>query len=70
MEESVISWNLPNIVTVILMVMIIWILFGAVGHFVFRQGGKSAPSGGSQPFQSTPTIGELGSSGEFGSTYA
>lgn len=62
MEESVISWNLPNIISIILMVMIIWIVFGMVGHFVFRQGGKSAPSGGaSQPFQTSPDLQSLGS---------
>lgn len=61
MEESVISWNLPNIISILLMVMIIWIVFGMVGHFVFRQGGSPAPaSGGSQPFQGSPDLQSLG----------
>jgi hypothetical protein len=42
MEENVISWNLPNVISVIMMLLIIWIVFGAVGHFVFRQGAKTA----------------------------
>lgn len=42
MEENVISWNLPNVISVIAMLLIIWIVFGAVGHFVFRTGAKTA----------------------------
>jgi len=61
MDETVISWNLPNIISVILMVMIIWIAFGMVGHFVFRQGAaKATPQGGSQPFQGQPDLASLG----------
>lgn len=61
MDETVISWNLPNIISVILMVLIIWIVFGFVGHFVFRNGGKQpATAGGSQPFQGSPDVSTLG----------
>lgn len=35
-EESVISWNLPNVVTVIMMLLIIWVVLGGLGHFLFR----------------------------------
>lgn len=41
MDETVISWNLPNVISIIFMLMIIWIVFGMVGHFVFRQGSSS-----------------------------
>jgi hypothetical protein len=51
MDETVISWNLPNVISVILMVLIIWIAFGFVGHFVFRKGGSAT----SQPFGGTTT---------------
>lgn len=52
MNEGLISWNVPNIISVILMILIIWIVFGGVGHFVFRTGAKSSPSTGT-PFGGT-----------------
>jgi hypothetical protein len=59
MNETVISWNLPNVVSVILMVLIIWIVFGFIGHFVFRQGGGS--STGSQTINAaTPSLDMVG----------
>lgn len=44
MDETVISWNLPNVITFLMMLAIIWIIFGFVGHFVFRAGSKKAAS--------------------------
>lgn len=60
MDETVISWNLPNIISVVLMVMIIWIVFGFIGHFVFRSGASQPASGGSQPFTTSPDVSQLG----------
>jgi len=41
MDENVISWNLPNVVSILLMFMIIWIIFGSIGHFFFRNSSSS-----------------------------
>jgi hypothetical protein len=38
--EGLISWNLPNVFTFILMLAIIWVAAGAVGHVFVRQPGK------------------------------
>lgn len=40
MDETVISWNVANVISILLMLLIIWIVFGAIGHFVFRTGSK------------------------------
>ena len=34
--ESLISWNLPNFVTIVLMLAIIWVVVGAAGHLFVR----------------------------------
>jgi hypothetical protein len=60
MDETVISWNLPNIISVILMLMIIWMAFGFVGHFVFRKGGTAKKTNGSTPFTASPDLQTLG----------
>lgn len=36
MNETVISWNLVNIITFLLMIAIIWMIFGAIGHIFVR----------------------------------
>jgi hypothetical protein len=35
-SESLISWNIPNFVTVCLMVAIIWVIIGTAGHLLVR----------------------------------
>lgn len=42
MKENIISWNLPNLVSIIFMIAILWVVIGAVGHIFVRS--KSAKS--------------------------
>lgn len=43
MEESLISWNLPNFVSFIFFIAILWVAIGALGHiFVRRPAMKAA----------------------------
>ena len=57
MNETVISWNLPNIITFLLMIAIIWMVFGAIGHIFVRN--SSSSSGASQPLSGT-TMDQIG----------
>ena len=43
MDENVLSWNIPNWITVVLMVTIVWGAIGLGGSFLFRP--KAAPRG-------------------------
>lgn len=36
MDENLISWNPRNFITVVLMLGIIWVILGTVGHVFFR----------------------------------
>ena len=42
-DENVISWNLPNVITFVLMVALLWTGVGIVSHLVR---GKTSPSKG------------------------
>lgn len=42
-SENVLSWNVPNVVSIWLMVALLWVFMGIGSHFLRR--GKSAPSG-------------------------
>jgi len=41
MDEAIISWNIPNAVTIFLMAVIGFLLFGAVVSAMRRLGGKN-----------------------------
>lgn len=43
-NENIISWNLPNFVTVVLMIGLVWSAGGIVSHLLMK-GGKSAHVG-------------------------
>lgn len=36
-SESLISWNIPNFVTFVLMIAIVWVVMGTAGHLLIRQ---------------------------------
>lgn len=36
-SENVISWNVPNVVTIWLMLALLWVALGVVSHFVWRK---------------------------------
>lgn len=38
MDERILTWNLPNLVSVWLMILILWTATGIVSHLVFRKG--------------------------------
>lgn len=43
--ENLISWNIPNFVSFVFMIAIIWVVIGTAGHLLVRRGGASgAPS--------------------------
>lgn len=35
--ENLISWSIPNFVTIVLMIAIIWVVIGSLGHLLVRQ---------------------------------
>ena len=41
-SEGLITWNLPNVITFILMLAIIWIVGGTLGHVFIRQPARKA----------------------------
>jgi hypothetical protein len=40
--ESLISWNIPNFVSFVLMIALIWVIIGTLGHVFIRQPSKRA----------------------------
>lgn len=52
--ENLISWNLPNFVSITLMVVMIWLVLGGVSHLIRRKI-AAAPAG----VQAVPTTGNL-----------
>lgn len=36
-SENLITWSLPNFVTFLTMIVIIWVVVGSVGHIFVRQ---------------------------------
>lgn len=40
--ESLISWNLPNFITIVFMLAIIWVVIGAAGHIFVRRPAQRA----------------------------
>lgn len=41
MRESILTWNIPNFVTIALMVGIIWIVVGVASHFFRKSSSKT-----------------------------
>lgn len=39
MGENIISWNIPNFVTIVTMVAVIWVVLGFASHLFRRNGG-------------------------------
>jgi hypothetical protein len=37
-SENVLSWNVPNVITIFLMVSLIWAVLGIGSHLLFRKG--------------------------------
>lgn len=35
-SENLISWNIPNFVSIVLMIAIIWVVIGTAGHLLVR----------------------------------
>lgn len=48
-SESLISWNIPNFVSFVLMISIIWVVIGTAGHVLVRQPAKRRAGGGIPP---------------------
>jgi hypothetical protein len=46
MEENIITWNLPNWITVVLMVTVGFALLAALAGIVQKKRGQAAPSNG------------------------
>jgi hypothetical protein len=47
-NESLISWNIPNFVSFVFMMAIVWVIIGTAGHLLVRQPASRArgqPSG-------------------------
>ena len=53
MDENLISWNLPNVITLLFMILILWMIGGAIGHFFVRAPAQKQAPG--QPFSGTAT---------------
>ncbi len=51
-SESLISWNLPNFITIVLMLAIVWVVIGAAGHLLVR-GPYLRTQRGGQPASNT-----------------
>ena len=53
MEESLISWNLPNFISFVFFIVVIWIVIGSLGHMFVRRPAMArarvAASGGPLP---------------------
>jgi len=43
MDENLLTWNFPNFVTIILMIVTLWVIAGLVGHFLFRAPAQQQP---------------------------
>lgn len=41
MEERILTWNLPNVVSIWLMIIILWTATGILSHLLFRKGASS-----------------------------
>ncbi len=39
-SENVLSWNVPNLISVWLMLSLLWVMLGVGSHLIFRKGGK------------------------------
>lgn len=48
MDERIITWNLPNLVSIWLMIILLWVTVGFVSHLVFRKG-KSGNNSNQKP---------------------
>ncbi len=48
MEERILTWNLPNVISVWLMIIILWTATGILSHMLFRKG-KSTPANTQKP---------------------
>lgn len=35
--ENLISWNIPNFITFVFMIAILWVVIGTAGHLLIRQ---------------------------------
>lgn len=56
--ENLISWNIPNFITIVLMIGIVWVVIGGAAHLLFgKKMNKNAPktqAGVPQPMVGTP----------------
>jgi len=43
--ENLISWNIPNFVSFVFMIAVIWIVIGTAGHLLVRQPARATAMG-------------------------
>ena len=48
-DEKLISWNIANFVTIVLMIAIAWCVIGLAGHVLIRQPVMKAAAGADMP---------------------
>lgn len=45
-NESLISWNIPNFISIVLMMAIVWVIIGTAGHLLVRRPASRRASAG------------------------
>ncbi len=43
-SENVLSWNVPNVITIWLMISLLWVSMGIASHLLFRKHKASVPA--------------------------
>lgn len=47
-NETVLSWDVPNLISVWLMVALLWVVMGIASHLLFRKGNGATMGAGVQ----------------------